>query len=138
MRDLIGGYFRNQHLDVMAGIDALIARGIADPDRLIAMGWSAGGTLTNKLITFTDRFKAASAGAGVSNWISMYAESDVRANRTMIFGGTPWQKNAPIDLYLGELAAEVRGEREDADAVLRRRERHARARSAIAARCSAR
>ncbi|HEY2906195.1 MAG TPA: S9 family peptidase [Vicinamibacterales bacterium] len=99
MRDLVGGYFRNQHLDVMAGIDALIARGIADPDRLIAMGWSAGGTLTNKLITFTDRFKAASAGAGVSNWISMYAESDVRANRTMIFGGTPWQKNAPIDVF---------------------------------------
>jgi dipeptidyl aminopeptidase/acylaminoacyl peptidase len=99
MRDLIGGYFRNQHLDVLAGVDALVARGIADPDRLIAMGWSAGGTLTNKLITFTDRFKAASAGAGVSNWISMYAQTDVRANRTMIFGGTPWQKDAPIDLY---------------------------------------
>jgi dipeptidyl aminopeptidase/acylaminoacyl peptidase len=99
MRDLVGGYFHHQHLDVMAGVDAMIQRGIADPDRLIAMGWSAGGTLTNKLITYTDRFKAASAGAGVSNWISMYAQSDVRANRTMIFGGTPWQKDAPIDVF---------------------------------------
>jgi len=101
MRDLVGGYFRNQHLDVMAGVDAMIQKGIADPDRLVAMGWSAGGTLTNKLITFTNRFKAASAGAGVSNWISMYAQSDVRANRTMIFGGTPWQKDAPIDVFWG-------------------------------------
>jgi dipeptidyl aminopeptidase/acylaminoacyl peptidase len=99
MRDLVGGYFRNQHLDVMAGVDALIQKGIADPDRLVAMGWSAGGTLTNKLVTFTDRFKAASAGAGVSNWISMYAETDVRASRTPIFGGTPWQKNAPLDVF---------------------------------------
>jgi dipeptidyl aminopeptidase/acylaminoacyl peptidase len=99
MRDPIGKYFRNQHLDVMAGVDALIAKGIADPDHLIAMGWSAGGTLTNKLITFTNRFKAASAGAGVANWISLYAQTDTRGHRTMLFGGTPWQKDAPIDVY---------------------------------------
>jgi dipeptidyl aminopeptidase/acylaminoacyl peptidase len=99
MRDLVGDYFRNQHLDVMAGVDALVQRGIADPDRLVAMGWSAGGTLTNKLITFTDRFKAASSGAGVANWVSLYAQSDTRTHRTLIFGGTPWEKHAPIDAY---------------------------------------
>ena len=49
----IGNYFRNMHLDVMAGVDALVKRGIADPDRLVVMGWSAGGHLTNKLVTFT-------------------------------------------------------------------------------------
>ncbi len=63
------------------------------------MGWSAGGHLTNKLITFTDRFKAASSGAGAADWVSMYAQTDTRASRTIWFGGTPWQKNAPIDLY---------------------------------------
>jgi dipeptidyl aminopeptidase/acylaminoacyl peptidase len=77
----------------------VIKLGVADPDRLAAMGWSAGGHMTNKLITFTDRFKAASSGAGAANWVSMYAQSDVRSYRTPWFGGTPWQKNAPIDAY---------------------------------------
>jgi dipeptidyl aminopeptidase/acylaminoacyl peptidase len=55
--------------------------------------------MTNKVITFTDRFKAASAGAGAANWVSMYAQSDVRTYRTPWFGASPWGKNAPIDLY---------------------------------------
>lgn len=99
LRDMVGQYFRNAHLDVLAGVDELVRRGVADPDRLVAGGWSAGGHMTNKLITFTTRFKAASSGAGAANWISMYAQSDIRANRTPVFGGTPWQKNAPIDAY---------------------------------------
>jgi dipeptidyl aminopeptidase/acylaminoacyl peptidase len=99
LRDMVGHYFKNAHLDVLAGVDALVARGIADPDRLIKMGWSAGGHMTNKLITFTDRFKAASSGAGAANWVSMYGQSDVRSYRTPWFGGTPWQPNAPIDVY---------------------------------------
>ena len=98
-RDVVGGYFRNMHLDVMAGVDFLIKRGIADPDRLVVMGWSAGGHLTNKLVTMTTRFKAASAGAGVADWTSLYAQSDTRANRTPWFGGTPWQKNAPVAAF---------------------------------------
>jgi dipeptidyl aminopeptidase/acylaminoacyl peptidase len=99
LRDMIKGYFKQAHLDVMAGSDAVIAKGVADPDKLVKMGWSAGGHMTNKIITFTDRFKAASSGAGAANWISMYAQSDHREFRTPWFGGTPWQKNAPIDLY---------------------------------------
>jgi dipeptidyl aminopeptidase/acylaminoacyl peptidase len=99
LRDLIGGYFKHQPADVMTGVDVLIKQGIADPDRLVVMGWSAGGHLTNKLITMTNRFKAASSGAGVADWTSMYAETDTRADRTAWFGGTPWQKNAPIDVY---------------------------------------
>jgi dipeptidyl aminopeptidase/acylaminoacyl peptidase len=99
LRDMVGSYFKNSHLDVMAGVDHLVKVGIADPDRLAKMGWSAGGHMTNKIITFTNRFKAASSGAGAANWISMYAQSDVRTYRTPWFGGTPWQKNAPIDLY---------------------------------------
>lgn len=99
LRDMVGGYFRQSHLDVMAGVDYLIEQGIADPERMIKMGWSAGGHMTNKLITFTDRFKAASSGAGAVNWIGMYAQSDIRTYRTPWFGGSPWQKDAPIDTY---------------------------------------
>ncbi len=99
MRDMVGGYFTNAHHDVLDGIDALVARGLADPDRLIKMGWSAGGHMTNKIITVTDRFKAASSGAGASDWISMYGESDVRHNRTPWFGGAPWEKKAPLRSY---------------------------------------
>jgi len=99
LRDMVGHYFRQAHLDVMAGVDYVIQRGIADPDRMVKMGWSAGGHMTNKIITFTDRFKAASSGAGAANWISMYAQSDVRTYRTPWFGGTPWQKEAPISVY---------------------------------------
>ncbi len=99
MRDMVGRYFRNAHHDVMDGVDAMIDRGLADPDRLITMGWSAGGHMVNKLITHTDRFKVASSGAGASEWLSMHGESDSRFARQFIFGGTPWQRNAPRGRY---------------------------------------
>jgi dipeptidyl aminopeptidase/acylaminoacyl peptidase len=99
LRDVVGHYFRNMPLDVLSGVDALIQRGLADPDRLVLMGWSAGGHLVNKLISMTSRFKAAVSGAGVANWTSMYAQTDLRATRTVWFGGTPWQKDAPIATY---------------------------------------
>jgi dipeptidyl aminopeptidase/acylaminoacyl peptidase len=101
LRDMVGNYFRNSHADVLAGVNHVIAMGVADPDRLAKMGWSAGGHMTNKIITVTDRFKAASSGAGAANWISMYGQSDTRAYRDPWFGGTPWQKDAPIDVYWG-------------------------------------
>ncbi len=101
LRDMVGHYFNQAHLDVMAGVDHLIELGIADGDRMAKMGWSAGGHMTNKIITHTGRFKAASSGAGAVNWISMYGQSDVRHPRTPWFGGTPWQEDAPIDTYWG-------------------------------------
>src|SRR2546430_10839019 len=97
LRDMVGHYFQNAHLDVMTGVDELVRRGIADPNRMVKMGWSGGGHMTNKIITFTDRFKAAASGAGAAQWISMYAQSDIRAFRTPWFGGTPWQANPPLD-----------------------------------------
>ncbi|MEW5981469.1 MAG: S9 family peptidase [Acidobacteriota bacterium] len=99
LRDMVRHYFQNAHLDVMTGVDHLISLGLADPDRMAKMGWSGGGHMTNKIITFTGRFKAAASGAGAANWISMYGQSDVRTYRTPWFGGTPWQKDAPIDVY---------------------------------------
>ncbi|MAG58284.1 MAG: hypothetical protein CMJ83_18510 [Planctomycetes bacterium] len=102
LRDMVGHYFRYAHQDVMTGVDALIARGLVDGDRMAKMGWSAGGHMTNKIITYTDRFKAASSGAGAINWVSMYGNSDTRTYRTPWFGGTPWEKNAPLDQYLAD------------------------------------
>ncbi len=99
VRDMVGSYFNQAHLDVMAGVDYLIDQGIADGDKMVKMGYSAGGHLTNKIITFTDRFKAASSAAGAVDWISMYSQSDTRTYRTPWFGGTPWQKDAPIETY---------------------------------------
>ena len=99
LRDMVGHYFQNAHLDVLAGVDYLVHEGIADPDHMIKMGWSGGGHMTNKIITVTDRFKAASSGAGAADWVSMYAQSDVRSYRTPWFGATPWGKDAPISVY---------------------------------------
>jgi dipeptidyl aminopeptidase/acylaminoacyl peptidase len=98
-RDVVNGYFHEMASDVLRGVDALIARGLVDPDRLVLMGWSAGGTLVDKLITMTDRFKVASSGAGIANWISLYGQTDSTAFRRTWFGGTPWRKDAPFELF---------------------------------------
>jgi dipeptidyl aminopeptidase/acylaminoacyl peptidase len=83
---IVGNYFPPGFDDIMTGVDALIAQGIVDGARLGALGWSAGGHWSNWILTHTDRFKAISSGAGTSNWISMYAQSDVQRNRQYYLG----------------------------------------------------
>lgn len=63
--------------DIMAGVDHLIEKGVADPERLIVGGWSYGGYMTNWMIGHTNRFKAAVSIAGIANTVSMYAQSDI-------------------------------------------------------------
>jgi dipeptidyl aminopeptidase/acylaminoacyl peptidase len=89
---IVGDYFPPGFDDIMSGVDYLIERGIADPDRMGALGWSAGGHWSNWILTHTDRFKAISSGAGTSNWISMYAQSDMQRNRQFYLGN-----NLPYD-----------------------------------------
>jgi dipeptidyl aminopeptidase/acylaminoacyl peptidase len=84
--DIVGNYFAPGYDDIMTGVDHLIAQGIADPARMGALGWSAGGHWSNWILVQTDRFKAISSGAGTSNWISMYAQSDVQRNRQFYLG----------------------------------------------------
>jgi dipeptidyl aminopeptidase/acylaminoacyl peptidase len=84
--DIVGNYFAPGFDDIMTGVDQLVAQGIADPDRMGALGWSAGGHWSNWILVSTDRFKAISSGAGTSNWISMYAQSDVQRNRQYYLG----------------------------------------------------
>ena len=84
--DIVGNYFPPGYDDIISGVDHLIAQGIVDPDRMGALGWSAGGHWSNWILVSTDRFKALSSGAGTSNWISMYAQSDVQRNRQFYLG----------------------------------------------------
>ncbi len=98
-RDVNDGYFHQSVQDVLRGVDSLIARGLVDPERLVLTGWSAGGTLVNKMVTVTDRFKVASSTAGISNWVSLYGQTDSTSFRRTWFGGTPWRKDAPFDLF---------------------------------------
>ncbi|MGH7556011.1 MAG: S9 family peptidase, partial [Longimicrobiales bacterium] len=86
---IVGNYFPPGFDDIMTGVDHLIAQGIADGDRMGALGWSAGGHWSNWILTHTDRFKAISSGAGAVNWISMYAQSDIQRNREFYYGGRP-------------------------------------------------
>ena len=85
-RDWGGGDYR----DIMAGVDALVARGIADPDRLGVMGWSYGGYMTSWIVTQTKRFKAASVGAGVTNLMSFTGTSDIPGFVPDYMGGEYW------------------------------------------------
>ena len=84
--DIVGNYFQAGYEDIMAGVDHLIAQGIVDGSKMGVLGWSAGGHWSNWILVQTDRFKAISSGAGTSNWISMYAQSDVQRNRQFYLG----------------------------------------------------
>ena len=85
--------------DCMSGVDAMIATGIADPDRLGAFGWSYGGYMTFWILTQTDRFKAVSPGAGISNIYSMYSQNDIqRYLRWFYSDKAPWDAT---ELYWG-------------------------------------
>jgi dipeptidyl aminopeptidase/acylaminoacyl peptidase len=76
--------------DVQTGIDQLIAKGVADPDKLAQSGWSYGGYLTAWTLTQTNRFKAVMVGAGLTNMFSMYSTNDLQRTLEAYFGGEPW------------------------------------------------
>jgi dipeptidyl aminopeptidase/acylaminoacyl peptidase len=76
--------------DILSGVDALVAKGLADPERLGVMGWSYGGYMTSWIITQTQRFKAASVGAGVTNLMSFAGTADIPSFIPDYFGGEFW------------------------------------------------
>jgi dipeptidyl aminopeptidase/acylaminoacyl peptidase len=92
LTDLIGHENDVEVQDILAGVDAMIEKGIADPDKLGVMGWSNGGYLTNCLITKTTRFKAASSGAGIVDTVMEWGANDEPAYAIAFKKGFPWSQ----------------------------------------------
>jgi dipeptidyl aminopeptidase/acylaminoacyl peptidase len=77
--------------DLMAGMDALVERGVADPARLAVNGWSYGGFMTSTIVTKTDRFKSAIVGAAVTNLASFTGTADIPDFARSYFRSWPWE-----------------------------------------------
>jgi dipeptidyl aminopeptidase/acylaminoacyl peptidase len=91
-RALHGGRGEWDLPDLMAGVDAVIAEGWVDPERLGITGYSYGGYMTAWGITQTDRFKAAVWGAGTANLYVHFAYSDINVPRYAEMKGSPWEQ----------------------------------------------
>jgi dipeptidyl aminopeptidase/acylaminoacyl peptidase len=85
--------------DLMKGVDYVIAKGVADPERLAVMGGSYGGFMTFWTVTQTDRFKAAIGHAGITDWFAFYGQTDIPYLLQFGFGGTPWETAKVYDKY---------------------------------------
>ena len=88
--------------DVLSGVDAVVAKGYIDSDRVGVMGWSQGGYISAFLTTYSHRFKAVSVGAGISDWMTYYVNTDIHPFTRNYLKATPWQdpeiyrKTSPI------------------------------------------
>ena len=77
--------------DVLSGIDHLVSQGMVDRDRVGSMGWSQGGYISAFLTTkHADRFKAISVGAGISDWMTYYVNTDIHPFTRQYLKATPW------------------------------------------------
>ena len=77
--------------DVVSGIDHLVKQGLVDPARVGVMGWSQGGYISAFLATHdAARFKAVSVGAGISNWVTYYVNTDIHPFTRQYLEATPW------------------------------------------------
>ncbi len=94
-----GDYGGKNHTDILSGLDSLIAAGVADSGRLGIFGWSFGGFSTNWMVTQTGRFKAAVAGAGMTDMLSHYGTSDIQRYREFMSYGAPWDSAAARYLW---------------------------------------
>ena len=74
---VVGGWGKADEADFMAGVDHLISRGLADPDRLAVTGYSYGGYMSCWLPSRSTRFKAAVVGGGICNLVSLAGTSDL-------------------------------------------------------------
>ncbi len=94
-----GKYYDLETPDINAGVDYLISKGMGDPDRIGTMGWSNGSILsTSLLITYPDRYKVASVGAGDVEWFSDWANVDFGESfDAYYFGKSPFEDP---DLYI--------------------------------------
>jgi dipeptidyl aminopeptidase/acylaminoacyl peptidase len=77
--------------DVLSGVDHLIAEGMVDRNRMGVMGWSQGGYISAFLATHERQvFKAISVGAGISDWMTYYVNTDIHPFTRQYLKATPW------------------------------------------------
>jgi len=86
----VGDWGGADYEDIMTGVDVLVDKGIADPDRLFVGGYSYGGFMSSWVVGHTDRFRAATIGAPVTNLVSMFGEGDIPLFDMYELGGTPY------------------------------------------------
>ncbi len=80
--------------DVLSGVDYLEKGGIIDGEKVGSMGWSQGGYISAFLTTNSDKFKAISVGAGISNWMTYYVSTDITPFTRQYLKATPWSDEA--------------------------------------------
>src|SRR5579863_8372125 len=80
--------------DIMAGVDSVLAKYPVDPGRVGLTGWSYGGFMSMFAVTQTQRFKAAVAGAGISDWKSYYGENSIDQWMIPYFGASVYDDPA--------------------------------------------
>jgi dipeptidyl aminopeptidase/acylaminoacyl peptidase len=80
--------------DILAGVDAVLAKYPVDANRVGLTGWSYGGFMTMFAVTQTNRFKAAVAGAGISDWQSYYGENSIDQWMIPYFGASVYDDPA--------------------------------------------
>ena len=76
--------------DVLSGVDYLDKKGFIDKTRMGCMGWSQGGYISAFLTTNSTVFKAISVGAGISNWMTYYVNTDIHPFTQQYLKATPW------------------------------------------------
>lgn len=77
--------------DVLSGVGYLESKGMIDTTRMGCMGWSQGGYISAFLTTHTNRFSAISVGAGISNWMTYYVNTDIHPFTRQYLKSTPWE-----------------------------------------------
>jgi len=80
--------------DILAGVDTVLAKYPVDPNRIGIAGWSYGGFMTMFAVTQTHRFRAAVAGAGISDWLSYYGENSIDQWMIPYFGASVYDDPA--------------------------------------------
>lgn len=89
-RAILGDAGEGPGRDILAGVEALQQRGIVDTSRVAVTGWSYGGFLTTWLCAHAPSWRAAVAGAPVTDWLDSYALSDLNTWNRHGLGGPPW------------------------------------------------
>jgi len=90
-----GAVGQDEWTDILAGLDALVADGVADPARLGIAGWSHGGFMAAWAVTRTGRFRAALMGAGIADWAIQVGAGEEGRAEAVLGGSFGWDGPGP-------------------------------------------